>query len=161
MMAATYVVKAGDMLKESIPLSSFTDGKYVVAIHGPNGFFREFTGDKNDPALEIACAYQAGKSSGSELTGNVEVQIKSKDGSKTYAVEITDNSYMGSPVRKNIGPGDSSNVTLLDLSKQHGWYDFSIKVPELDSFERRYAGHVDTGKSSYTDPLMGGVLHSA
>lgn len=158
MMAATYAVRAGDTLKESVPLSSYAEEKYVVAVHGPNGFFREFAGDKNDPGLEIACTYQTSKSSGSGLTGNIELHIKSKDG-KTYAVEVTDNSYMGSPIRKSISPRDSASVTM-DLGKQYGWYDFSIKVPEFGAFERRYAGHVDTGESSYTDPLMGGILHT-
>jgi phospholipase C len=47
---------------------------------------------------------------------------------------------------------------VLDLIKTYGWYDFTVKVKGNDSFEKRYAGRVETGKESFTDPMMGGVV---
>jgi phospholipase C len=43
------------------------------------------------------------------------------------------------------------------LSKSHGWYDFTVSS-EASSATARYAGHVDTGKPSSSDPLMGGAV---
>jgi phospholipase C len=152
------VVKAGDSLKESFPLSLFTEKKYVAAVHGPNGFFREFTGDENDPALEIACVYQSYTSKKQKLSGNIELHLTRIGGNKAYTVEIVDNSYMAKSIAKTIEPGSSKEVVILNLDKQHSWYDFSVKVAGFDDFEKRYAGHVETGQSSYTDSLMGGML---
>ena len=44
----------------------------------------------------------------------------------------------------------------LDLQKSHGWYDFTVKAEGIES-AARFAGHVETGRSSFTDPLMGRV----
>ena len=35
--------------------------------------------------------------------------------------------------------------------------DFSVKVKELPDYSRRFAGRVETGKDSISDPAMGGV----
>jgi phospholipase C len=44
------------------------------------------------------------------------------------------------------------------LSKSFGWYDFSLKIKGNELFEKRYAGHVETGKPAKTDPFMGRVV---
>ncbi|MEO6981995.1 MAG: phospholipase domain-containing protein, partial [Edaphobacter sp.] len=92
-----------------------------------------------------------------KLTGNVEVRIAHQGGKETYTVEIVDNSYKASPITKTISPKNAKEVAVLDLSKQHGWYDFSVRVSGLN-FVKTYAGRVETGQSSYTDPLMGRTL---
>ncbi|MEP7279387.1 MAG: hypothetical protein ABI813_12135 [Bacteroidota bacterium] len=46
---------------------------------------------------------------------------------------------------------------MLDLSHSFGWYDFSVSITGNQSFEQRFASHVETGKASYTDPFMGRV----
>ncbi|MEO6982481.1 MAG: alkaline phosphatase family protein, partial [Edaphobacter sp.] len=161
MMAATYVVKAGDELNEMFPLHLFSSEEYDVAVHGPNGFFREFIGCGNDPALNVACNYQHGKTGSQSLSGNVQLDLGHTGGSKTYRVQIIDNSYSSKPITKIIKPGVDKAAVILDLSKQHGWYDFSVQVDGLEHFEKRYAGHVETGQPSYTDPLMGGSVETA
>jgi Domain of unknown function (DUF756) len=44
-VVATYAVKPGYTLDEEFPLSHFADGRYLIDVHGPNGFYRSFTGD--------------------------------------------------------------------------------------------------------------------
>jgi phospholipase C len=157
MVSATYAVKPNDALHESFELSKFTNGKYDIAIHGPNGFFREFTGDHNDPEVEAACSYER-DGSGDKLSGNVELSLTHKGGDQAYTVQIIDNSYHAKPITKNITPGTSKGTTILDLSQQHGWYDFTVKVAGANGFQQRYAGHVESGRPSYTDPGMGEAL---
>jgi phospholipase C len=51
--------------------------------------------------------------------------------------------------------GEKEIISDVDLSKSHGWYDFSILVDGDTETLYRYAGHLETGKASFTDPLMG------
>ncbi|MEZ4903534.1 MAG: hypothetical protein R2822_18105 [Spirosomataceae bacterium] len=48
-------------------------------------------------------------------------------------------------------------MVILDLTTSFGWYDFSVKVAGFEAFEQRFAGRVETGKASFSDPLMGRV----
>ena len=152
MISATYAVKPDDELRESFELGMFADGRYDIAVHGPNGFFREFRGGHDDPEIEVACSYERDSNG---LSGNVEVVLSNR-GKNACSVEIVDSSYGSKPVTKTLAPGTERDTTVLDLSKQHGWYDFTVRVAGAAGFERRYAGHVETGRPSYTDPLMGG-----
>ena len=44
MMAATYAVKPGDSMTRQYPFAMFADESYAIEVHGPNGFYRSFTG---------------------------------------------------------------------------------------------------------------------
>lgn len=151
MISATYAVKPDDGLRESFDLDMFSDGRYDIAILGPNGFFREFKGGHDDPEIEVSCSYER---DGKGLSGNVQVSLTNK-GKKAYPVEIVDSSYGSKPVRKTIAPGEKMDAVAFELSKQHGWYDLTVRVDGAAGFQRRYAGHVETGQPSFTDPLMG------
>ncbi|HRQ52502.1 MAG TPA: hypothetical protein PLR74_18280, partial [Agriterribacter sp.] len=63
-------------------------------------------------------------------------------------------------IKKTLIRAASENV-VLNLKSSHGWYDFSIKAAGFDDFEKRYAGRVETGKESITDPFMGKVTGQA
>jgi phospholipase C len=47
---------------------------------------------------------------------------------------------------------------VLNLTKNHNWYDIGIKLKGYDTFEERFAGRVETGAPTKTDPLMGGIV---
>ena len=47
------------------------------------------------------------------------------------------------------------------LRHSHGWYDFIIKVNSDISFQRRIAGHVETGENSMTDPAIGAPVEQS
>ena len=44
-----YAVTAGNSLHDSWLLSDFENNNYHLQVYGPNGFFREFKGNTNDP----------------------------------------------------------------------------------------------------------------
>ena len=148
MRAATYTVRAGDTLEEEFPLSLFADGKYAIDVHGPNGFYRSFSGDAKS-AVKAAAGYEW---KGSWLTGNVLVRLENA-GAEALTVTVTDESYGTGTVMKTVAPGGMKSV-LLDLQRSHGWYDFSMKA-EGEESAVRFAGRVETGRASFTDPLMG------
>jgi phospholipase C len=150
--SGSYTVAAGDSLQESWPL----EDSYHFEVYGPNGFFREFAGGKNDPALAIACEYQTDAANAKHLTGHIALHCANA-GSKPYTIEIIDHAYGAKPVRKQIVP-NAKAVVVINLEKSFGWYDFSVKLDGADGFAKRYAGRVETGRHSYSDPLMGGLL---
>ncbi len=149
-----YAVKAGDELIDTWMLAD--NENYHFQVYGPNGFFRRFLGNANNPPLDITCEYQRTSISKKNLTGNIEIKIKNS-GRQKLTVEVTDNAYKGNAQTKTLNAGAQASI-IIDLSKSSGWYDLSVKVKGRNNFERRYAGRVETGKVSLTDPLMGRVV---
>jgi phospholipase C len=43
----------------------------------------------------------------------------------------------------------------LNLGPSFGWYDLRIRVAGSGHYEQRYAGKVEVGRESFTDPSMG------
>ncbi len=155
-----YAVAAGSSLQDSWSLIDFENKNYYLQVNGPNGFFREFRGDENDPPIDIQFEYEYKKRDAKKLTGNIELKIVSGDSNHSYTIEIKDNAYNKSKLTKVIGKkgaGKETGTIILDLSKSFGWYDFTIKLSGADSFEKRYAGRVETGEMSRTDPSMGNL----
>jgi phospholipase C len=152
MMVATYAVKPGDTLFEEFPLSLFADGRYSIDVHGPNGFYRSFTGEAQATGLQARTSYER---QSSHLTGNVQVLLHNP-GTQPLKVAVLDNSYKTGTVNKTIPAGHEMSV-VLNLKQSHGWYDFTVTADGATS-AARYAGRVETGRSSFSDPLMGGLV---
>jgi len=144
-----YAVKAGDLLTDTWPLHHFEGSRYHLCIHGPNGFYRELAGTAQDPALDVACVYSR---SGKSLTGNIDVRLINNS-NNPIQLEIIDHGYKKNSLSKPLAASDNDMI-VLDLSGSHGWYDFSVRVIGVQTFERRYAGRVETGKEGVTDPAM-------
>ncbi|NCD71023.1 phosphocholine-specific phospholipase C [Mucilaginibacter agri] len=156
-----YGVKPNDQLSDIWPLQEFEGSNYHLRTYGPNGFFREFKGNAADPAIETLVEYQTNLTNSKKLTGNIELKINNLNNKQAYTVEVIDNAYKTGSRKKVVVASASQPAQanfVLDLSKSFGWYDFSIKVQGHASFEKRYAGRVETGASSFSDPLMGGTI---
>ncbi|MES2063968.1 MAG: phospholipase C, phosphocholine-specific [Bacteroidota bacterium] len=152
----SYAAKAGDTLTDNWPLNEFENNNYYLRTYGPNGFYRAFKGNANDPGIGVQLAYQT---SGKKLTGNVVLTFWLVGTTTPVTVDVVDNAYKTGAKQLTIQQESFAPQTIkLDLGKQHGWYDFSIKVKGYGDFEKRYAGRVETGNPSYSDPVMGGVI---
>ncbi|HEY4131152.1 MAG TPA: alkaline phosphatase family protein, partial [Gemmatimonadaceae bacterium] len=144
MTVRAYAVSAGDTIHDALPVN----GKYHVRVDGPNGFTREFIGDATDPiAVTVNQIEKAGK-----LTNAMYVMMVNRL-DKPCTVDLVDESY-GAPARKFPLP-DGSFTVRVDASEQKGWYDFSVRANNLTY---RYAGRLETGEWSISDPVMGGVV---
>jgi phospholipase C len=150
--AATFAVKAGDTIHQQYPLSLFTDSMYSIDVHSPNGFYRSFVGGSSSKILKLQTEYET---KGSRLTGKLALHIHNSD-SAPITISVNDNSYNTDVVTRTIGSG-RKNTILLQLHKSHGWYDITLKAEGLHT-EVHLAGRVETGRSSFTDPLMGGIV---
>jgi phospholipase C len=151
MIPATFAVKAGDTLTRQFPLTLFAESAYAVEVHGPNGFYRAFTGSPASAPIAVSSSYE---SRGNQPTGNIVVKLRNASSSAAEAV-IAENAYEGKKVSVKLHAGEEKSVAL-DLKASRGWYDFTVKTNGNGRLAQ-YAGRVETGKPSISDPQMAGV----
>jgi len=149
-----YAIKPGDILKDSWKLSEFKNRHYHLRVYGPNGFYREFAG--NSASLSIQCRHET--KPGNALTGNIEFLLAGLS-EKSCDIEIIDNSYNTRARTLKLPVVTSKKIKLerFELSASHGWYDLTVRCKTDPDFSWRFAGHVETGRPSKTDPFMGRV----
>ena len=135
-----YTVGAGDDASDNFPT---TGGSYDLSVFGPNGFLRTFTGGVGSRSANISVKSIYDKESeGIALV----IQNHSSNGEK---VTIFD-AYSGKTITHQLSPNGTFTY-FTPLGKSHGWYDFTIQASADSSFQRRLAGHVETGHDSTTD----------
>jgi phospholipase C len=140
-----YTVEAGKTLAGTWNIAS----AYDLSVYGPNGFVRYFKGSAGAAALDVRSrhAIDDGCSIGWSIT-NVTA--------KNAAVDVLD-AYTGNHVTRLL----RSNETFEDewsLDQFHGWYDLIVTVAGDPTFGYRLAGHVETGRDSFSDPALGGLV---
>ena len=149
-----FAVKADDELTYNWPLEAFEDEKYHLRLNGPNGFFHEFMGTANDPLLSISADHELNRLT-KVPTGNIKLLIKN-EGLKAISFQVNDLAYKKGTIKKTIAANGEETI-VLDLKSSFGWYDFEMTANTFDSFAQRFAGRIETGKETYTDPVMGRV----
>lgn len=144
----SYAVKAGESLQDSWLLTGFPRARYHLCVCGSNGFLLELAGDRQDPALQVdaTCPPQA-------RTAQLSLSFANTHRKRVYTASILHHAYGFTDQKEVIRCGQVSNI-ILDLRPSYGWYDFSVRVEGFEHFERRYAGHFETGESSFSDPQM-------
>jgi phospholipase C len=141
MLCRSYAVRAGNTIRDSIPIA----GKYLVRVDGPNGFMRQFSGAGDNQARIVVDRARTGAQ-----VRSLDVRITNV-GPSSLAATIRDESY-GAPVRRvRVRAGEQTSVAVSAEATQ-GWYDFSV---EAGAFVARYAGRIETGAWSISDPAMG------
>jgi len=153
--AWAYAVKPGDKVSDSWQLADFENGHYHLRVYGPNGFYREFAGNNQDPDIEIQFEPQK-NAMGKGLTGNAVIKITNNTRQEQH-VSLSDNAYKSGKQVKNI-PAGKTVMIVPNLLKNHNWYDVSLMVQGNDSFAKRYAGRIETGRPTVSDPFMGRVV---
>jgi phospholipase C len=151
-----YALKPGDGLSDQWPLHAFDNGDYHLRVYGPNGFFREYTGNAADPELDVSCQYQHSVS-GNKLTGNIELKLHNLSRHAHHEIEIVDNAYKANHHAAKLKAGAVSAL-VLNLKGSHNWYDFTVRVKGSTHFMKRYTGRVETGLETVSDPFMGKVV---
>jgi len=140
-----YAVSAGDTLEDTWNLSNFENGLYHFRVYGPNGFFREFQGNGEDPWIQVKLEYES---------QNVRLSLVNLHPRHAYTFEIQDCSYGNQPQIKTMYPNTHLSLTVPTDSGL-GWYDIQLQLTGNSIFFQRFAGRVETGKWGYSDPAMG------
>jgi phospholipase C len=128
---------------------------YDLSVYGPNGFVRYFKGSIGGRAavLDVHSSY------GTEERGSLRWRITNVS-NHNAAVSVLD-AYSGNLVTRLLRPYESFHETFEDewsLHQFHGWYDLIVTVAEDDTFKYRLAGHVETGRDSFSDPALGSLI---
>ena len=127
-----YTLSAGRTLKDSWAQMAFD-----VAVFGPNGFYRRFTGDAG--ARPVVALSRAADGVTLTLAGKGEA-VSVESGHAAYALAPW----------SGVANGASNSWSL---AASGGWYDFVVRC---GSWSTRLAGRIETGEAGVSDPAMGG-----
>lgn len=123
-----------------------------IAVHGPNGFYRRFRSEAAARAVRVRVSYDAGRGA------IILTLVNHGTTPRTLYIEQSEvYSLDRDQARKRsykLAPGDSVQ-DIWTLSASQHWYDLSITMATADRFLFQYAGHIETGKASMTDPAIG------
>jgi phospholipase C len=144
----SYTVGAHAELKDTL---SEGESGYEFSVYGPNGFYRAFEGrfagvDVGVTAKHVTIADEDGEP-------HPSIALTLRNESETVR-EIT--IYDG--YRKVI---HQLTLTRGEMAERHwalketsGWYDLLVEADGDAKFRRHFAGHVETGRDSISDPAM-------
>lgn len=138
-----FAVPAGESLKYCWQPGDFEDGIVLLRVYGPNGFFREFRND-GDATVQLRCEYRAGH----------QVALTVANSGPACVLNITHNAYSHPPQSRTI-PTSAEHTFIVDGSASLGWHDFTVQVAGRSHFAARFAGRVETGIDSISDPQIG------
>ncbi len=143
-----YTVETGKTLADTWAVGS----TYGLSVYGPNGFTRYFKGSigAGAAALTVRSSYGSGDDGGS-----IRWKV-SNNAASDAAVTVLD-AYTGNSNTQVLAHHDHFDGEL-SLGRFHGWYDLIITVDGDSTFKYRIAGHVETGKDSFSDPALGGLV---
>ena len=150
-----YALEAGDQLSDHWQLKDFESGIYDLQLYGPNGFYRRFQGDASDPLIEVKCLYLSTQGN-KKATGEVAIKI-SNLGTEQYTIAIVDQTYknIDKTIRLGaVGTAKAIQTVIVPTARSFAWYDVILKELSRPAFLKQFAGHVETGKFSSTDPAM-------
>jgi phospholipase C len=147
----TYTVEPHKSLSDTWGLASLGVSVCDLSVYGPNGFLRAFKGT----VQELFRAQLDVRADCDEHENGFTLSFENRS-SQTARVSVLDK-YTGKIVNLIIKRKDTES-NYWSLRRMYGWYDFVIKVDGGPGIEYEFAGHIETGEDSISDPLLGGVL---
>jgi phospholipase C len=160
-----YAVEAGQTLDGIWNAGPDDAGKYDLWVLGPNGFHRHFAGDMN--ALDAKKAADTEVVFKPKKNGNVDLTV-SNGGDKVATITIKSNEAYGNVFARSddfdqkkgsvwtakVQPGQKAKITFV-VRDNGNWYDLLVTSNADASYRRRFAGRVETGDHSVSDPALG------
>ena len=148
-----YTVEAGKQLADYWNAAAADSGKYELWVYGTNGYVRVFKGDAL--AMDTAAFKPEVQVCYDPAGGQVYVKVHNT-GTVSGTVAVKPNAYRtDGPWSLEVAAG-ATGMLHWDLEGSGRWYDITVTA---DNLERRFAGRVETGKPSVSDPAM--ALHLA
>jgi phospholipase C len=129
----SYTVGPRASLSATIPVT----GDFDVSVHGPNGFFRQIKGSARR---------------------GLDVQTRQQDDHVVLVLTNRGGSMVAATVSDGYGHEQAASYRIPARGQvehragtEHGWYDLSVTTQSA-GYLRRVAGHVETGRTSTSDP---------
>ena len=146
----TYTVQPQAELADSFKFESHGEVAYDLSVYGPNGFFRAYKGRSGS---------QASVNFQSSIVYNISsdgITLQSQNlGAESAELQIK-NLYTNGIVTKVVEHAAVANQSW-SLQNYFGWYSVVLSVQSDPNFQQRFAGHLETGQPSRTDPQIGSV----
>jgi phospholipase C len=138
-----YTVSAADTLSDYWLMAQ---EPYDLTVYGPNGYLCQFRGDNGEQGkAEVRLRYDVAE-------GNVILSL-SNSGVAPCRMQVS-NSYSAHAQHSySVAPG-ASVEDRWQLMASAGWYDIFVTSVEWPAYLRRFAGHVETGRPSLSDPAI-------
>jgi phospholipase C len=145
----SYTIGAGDRLAPSLP----NPGTYDLSLHGPNGFFRQFTGS---PATTINVDVHDDHDSGRLQLRITDTSKHARNGShRPTTINVADAYGPDRQIRL-----DGTEELIVDTRRTGGWYDISLTTRSDPSFAYELAGRLESGHDLTSDPQLGRAQHA-
>lgn len=144
-----YTVEAGKQLTGSWN----TGAAYDLWVLGPNGFHRHIAGDvrRSADAALPEMILRADRRAGELVVDLVN------NGTQACTFQLVANKYSTNKLPEVRVVGRSRSTLRLPLAASSNWYDYSLRVSGLPGWLRRFAGHLENGLPSISDPAMQGA----
>jgi phospholipase C len=142
-----YTVEARKEVTDVWDVASADEGTYDLWVYGPNGFVREIKGrirtDVDDPHPEVQLRYLS--------TQRRVLLLAYNAGDTPCALTLHSSTRRAEGIWKlSIVPHRQIEKSL-PVADSGNWYDILVNG---DDFERRFAGRVETGEHSTSDPAV-------
>jgi phospholipase C len=144
----TYTVAPHSETFDTWDITASGQTEYDLSVFGPNGFLRVFEGSFSESIkanLESSIIYDVRRY-------GVILEIHNR-GRKSSRVRVFD-FYKNRTTEFELD-SDQKLTEFYSLENSYGWYDFTIETESDPSFQRRLAGHLETGYDSMSDPAFG------
>jgi phospholipase C len=143
-----YTVEAGKQLSDT--WDTATDaGNYQLQVYAPNGFYRGFQGNMLAESTvvfnpEVQICYDPTRD---------EIYLKVHNKGRGFgSVTVMPNAYRTDGPRTLTIAANATGSLNWDLRASGGWYDLTVTS---GVWQRRFAGRMETGEDSISDPAMG------
>ena len=147
-----YTVEAGKSLSDV--WTPALGGAYDLWVLGPNGYHRHFTGSAlravaaGQPRPDVQVRCDAG-------SGDLVLRLVNS-GAAPCTFNLAANAYAALRQQTTLAPR-SESVIRIPVAGNDYWYDLSATVSGQPDYLRRFAGRVETGRHTVSDPALGRV----
>jgi phospholipase C len=142
-----YTVGAGERVSDQLT-GLDSNRPYAVSVHGPNGFLREFVDHVGQADVSVSMAVAPDH-------GSIAFALANRS-RKPVRFILRPLTYGGEAQIVALTAGANTTIPHVIAGQDH-WYDVLIEQ-ENTAFRRRFAGHIETGKPSRSDPALGGQM---
>ena len=144
----TYTVEPNKSVSDSWGLGLIGLPACDLSVYGPNGFLRSFKGTVSGlrrGQLDIVTNYD-------QQRGEI-ILVMTNPSTQPINVFILDN-YKSKVSTFAIKPG-ATVADPISVNDLFGWYDLTVSVDSDPTIQYHFAGHLENGKDSISDPAIG------
>lgn len=136
-----YAVEAGRSLGDSWQLDE--DGAFDLLVLGPNGFMRALTGNNVGALPSLTVRHAQGDKA-------LILSLAAPDAGSSEVL-VRDDRYGNREPRQMTARAGAPTEVRWSAVESYGWYDFEVSTEQN---VLRFAGRVEDGSDSYSDPLL-------